>query len=55
MDEVRIFSMMGRDRARSNDLKLEHRKFCTNMWKTFFTAMDGALEQVAQRGYGISF
>lgn len=38
MDEVRIFSIVGRDRARSNGLKPEHRKFHINMWKTFITA-----------------
>ncbi len=37
MDEARLFSLVHRVRARSNSLKLEHRKFHTNMWKNFFT------------------
>ena len=38
MDEARIFLVVYGNRTRSNSLKLEHRKFCTNMWKKFFMA-----------------
>ena len=38
MDEARLFLVVCSDRTRSNDLKLEHRKLCTNIWKIFFTA-----------------
>ena len=37
MDEARHFSVVCSDRTMSNGLKLVHRKFCTNMWKSFFT------------------
>ena len=52
MDEARLFLMACSDRTRSNGLKLEHRKFCTNMQKNFFMVHvkgDEALEQFAQR------
>jgi len=38
MDAARLFLVVCSDRTRSNDLKLEHRKLCTNIWKIFFTA-----------------
>ena len=36
MDEARPSCVMCSNRTRSNDLKLEHRKFHTNMQKNFF-------------------
>lgn len=32
---VRLFLVVCSNRTRSNGLKLERRKFCTNMWKNF--------------------
>ena len=37
MDEATLFSVVRIGRIRSNNVKLEHRKFHTNMWKNFFT------------------
>lgn len=36
MDEVRLLSVVCCSRSRSNGLKLEYRKFHTNMQKNFF-------------------
>ena len=36
MDETRLFLEVCSNRTRSSGLKLEHRKFHTNMWKNFF-------------------
>lgn len=38
-DETRLFSAVWSYRTRSNDLKLEHRKFHTNIWKNYFTVI----------------
>ena len=35
MDEARLFLVVCSNRTRSNDLKLENRQFCANMWKNF--------------------
>ena len=37
VDETKLFLVVCSDRTRSNVLKLEHKKFCTNVWKNFFT------------------
>lgn len=41
--------------ASSNGLKLEHQKFCTNMWKSIFTVRVTAQEEASQRDCGVSF
>lgn len=35
-DMASFFSAICRDRTKGNGHKLEHRKFCTNMWRNFF-------------------
>jgi len=37
MDEARLLVVVHSNRTKSNSLKLEHRKFQTNMQKNFFT------------------
>jgi len=39
MDGASLFSVVCNNRTRNNYLKLEHRKFCTNLQKNFFTVM----------------
>ena len=51
MDEAKHFSVVFKDRTRNNGLKLEHRKFHTNMQKNFFIVRVAA----DQRGCGVSF
>ena len=36
-DLANLFSVVCGDRRRGNGHKMEHRKFCTNMQKSFFT------------------
>ena len=36
MHEARLFSVVCSNKTRSNGLKLQYRKFCTNTWKNFF-------------------
>ena len=55
MDEARLFLEVCSDRTRSSSLKLEHRKFHTNMQKNFFMTSDRVLKQVTLRGCGVSF
>ena len=52
MDEARLFSVVFSDKTRSNSIKLEHRKFHTNMQKNFFMVR---VTQVVQGGYGFSY
>ena len=35
MDETRLFLVVSSSRTRSSGLKLEYRKFCTNIQKNF--------------------
>jgi len=53
MNEAGLFLVVCSNRTRSNGLKLEHRKFHTNMQKNFFTLR--LMEQVAQSGCGVFF
>ena len=55
MDYTRLFSVVCRHRTRSNGLKVVHRKFCTNMWKNFFTVRMMEHWNSVPRGCGVSF
>jgi len=56
MDEARLFLVVSSDRRRSNGLKLEHRKFCSNLQKTsFMVRVTEHWNRMAWRGYGVSF
>ena len=56
MDEARIFSVVHSNRARSNGLKCEYKKYRTTLQKNFLMVKsDRVLEQVAQRGCIVSF
>ena len=52
--KARLFSEMHGDRKGGNGHKLKHRKFHTNVHELLHSKGDGALEQAAQRGCGVS-
>ena len=55
IDEAWLFLVLCSYRTRSNGLKLEHRKFHTNMWKKFFMVRVTETWNRLPRGCGGSF
>ena len=55
MDGTSLFSVVCSSRTKSNGLKLERKMFHTNICMNFFYGkVDGELEQIVQRGCGVS-
>ena len=55
MDEARLFSVLCSNRTRRNGLKLEHWLPYQHAEEFLYGKVDGALEQAAQRGCGVTF
>lgn len=47
-DSTRLFSVVPRDRTRSNGHKLKHKKFYLNMWKSY--PLSRTLDQLPREG-----
>lgn len=55
IDGVRLFPVVPSNKTRGNRHKLEHRKFHTNVWKSFITLWVSEHWNVAHRGCEVSF